>query len=232
MNDKQALVIGGSAGTGLAVARALAKRGERVTLTSRDAGTAQRVAAELGHHHQGIALDLTRPDTFQAALAGLTRVDHLVIAAVERDRNSVRDYDADAATRAITLKVVGYTGVVATLANRLAPDGAIVLFGGVAHTRPYPGSTTITQANGAVRGLVRTLAVELSPVRVNAVHPGGIADSPEVTGTPGLADRILARTAGPRVATMADVADATLFLLDNGGVNAVDLRVDGGFARA
>ncbi len=232
MNSKRTLVVGGSSGTGLAIARALATRGEQVTLTSRSAETASRIAAELGASHRGLALDLTRPETIEAALADLDRVDHIVLVAVERDRNTVRAFDIAGAMRAITLKVVGYTAVVAALANRLAPDGAIVLFGGVAHTRPYPGSTTITQANGAVTGMVRTLAVELAPVRVNAIHPGAIGDTPEIVGTPGLAERALARTAGSRLATMADMVSATTFLLDNGGVNEVDLRVDAGYARA
>ena len=232
MNRKQTLVVGGSSGTGLAIALALAERGEQVTLTSRSADTASRLAAELGPDHRGIALDLTQPESIEAALAHFDRIDHLVLAAVERDRNTVRAYDIAAATRAITLKVVGYTAVIAALAGRMTPESAIVLFGGVSRTRPYPGSTTISQANAAVTGMVRTLAVELAPIRVNAIHPGAIGDTPEIAGTPGAGERALARTAGSRLATMEDTVDATLFLLGNAGVNAVDLRVDAGFARA
>jgi NAD(P)-dependent dehydrogenase (short-subunit alcohol dehydrogenase family) len=228
--NKHALIIGGSSGTGYAIAEALARRGEAVTLTSRSAETAGQVAARLGTQHRGIALDLTAPEGIASALAGIGQVDHLVLVAVERDRNSVRGFDIASAIRAITLKTVGYTAVVAALSDRLAPDAAIVMFGGIAFSKPYPGSTTITQANGAVNGLVRTLAVELAPIRVNAIHPGAIGDTPEFQGVPGKIEFATARTPTARLPTMADMVAATEFLLDNGGVNAVNLAVDGGYS--
>lgn len=230
MTNKHALIIGGSSGTGHAIAQALVQRGETVTLTSRSAETARDMAARLGTRHRGIALDLTEPQAIAPALAGIGRVDHLVLVAVERDRNSVRGFDIAGATRAIALKTVGYTAVVAALLDQLAPDAAIVMFGGIVFTNPYPGSTTVTQANGAVNGLVRTLAIELAPIRVNAIHPGAIGDSPEFQRKAGMIERASARTAAARLPTMADMVDATEFLLDNGGVNAVNLTVDGGYA--
>jgi NAD(P)-dependent dehydrogenase (short-subunit alcohol dehydrogenase family) len=95
---------------------------------------------------------------------------------------------------------------------------------------PYPGSTTITMANGAVTSMVRTLAVELAPVRVNAIHPGAVGDSPAVSEMPpALIEATRARTPTGRLATMDDVAAAALSLLDNPGINGVNLPVDGGF---
>ncbi len=103
----------------------------------------------------------------------------------------------------------------------------VVLFGGLAKDRPYPGSTTVSTINGGVTGLVHTLAVELAPIRVNAIHPGIIADSPFWAGKP--LDHVVARTPIRRTATMVEVAEAAEFLLHNGGVNGVDLAVDGGW---
>jgi NAD(P)-dependent dehydrogenase (short-subunit alcohol dehydrogenase family) len=60
----------------------------------------------------------------------------------------------------------------------MGAGASAVLFGGLASERPYPGSTSITTVNGAVSSLIRTLAVELAPVRFNAIHPGIISDSP------------------------------------------------------
>ena len=114
------------------------------------------------------------------------------------------------------------------LASRLTPDASIVLFGGLAKDRPYPGSTTVTTVNGAVSSMVRTMALELAPVRVNAIHPGIIGDTPEWAEKTEALERTIARTPTRRLATMRDVAGATLFLLDNQGVNGVNLRVDGG----
>ena len=150
---------------------------------------------------------------------------------MERDRNSVREYDLGRATRAVMLKLVGYTEVVHALAPRFAPGASIIIFGGMARDRPYPGSTSITMINGGVTSMVRTLAVELAPVRVNAVHPGAVGDSPALAGAalPAFIESIRARTPTGRLVTMGDVTAAALMLLDNPGVNGVNLNVDGGF---
>lgn len=109
------------------------------------------------------------------------------------------------------------------------PNASVVLFGGLAKERPYPGSTTITTVNGAVSSMIRTLAVELAPVRFNAIHPGIIGDTPEWAGKAEALERTIARTPLKRLATMEDVAGATLFLLDNQAVNGVNLNIDGGW---
>ncbi|MEV5908678.1 SDR family oxidoreductase [Streptomyces chartreusis] len=223
------LVVGGTSGIGREFARVRARRGDEVVVTGRDAHRAGTVAKEIGAA-QGLALDLSRPAGIAAALAGVGRVDHLVIAGVSRDENRVADYDIEAALRLVTLKLVGYTEVVHALGARLHDDSSVVLFGGQAKERPYPGATTVATVNAGVRGLVNTLAVELAPVRVNAVHPGVVGDSPYWAGKP---EEVLAglraRTPAGRLATMADVVDAVDFLLRNRSVNAVELAVDGGW---
>ncbi|MEW2612221.1 SDR family oxidoreductase [Streptomyces sp. NPDC047880] len=222
------LVVGGTSGIGLAFARTRAERGDDVVLTSRDAQRAEAVAKEFGA--RGLALDLARPLEIAASLADMGRVDHLVIAGVSRDDNKVTEYDIDAALRLVTLKLVGYTEVVHTLRGRLHDGSAIVLFGGQAKERPYPGATTVATVNAGVRGLMNSLAVELAPVRVNAVHPGVVGDSPYWQAKP---EKVLAtlRTETPtgRLASMDDVVDAVDFLLRNRSVNAVELTVDGGW---
>ncbi len=92
-----------------------------------------------------------------------------------------------------------------------------------------PGSTTVTTVNGGVTGLVHTMAVELAPVRVNALHPGVVGDSPYWAAKPAeVLERISARTPLGRLVTTAEIVDAALFLLENGAVNGVNLDVDGG----
>jgi NAD(P)-dependent dehydrogenase (short-subunit alcohol dehydrogenase family) len=127
----------------------------------------------------------------------------------------------------VTQKLVGYTEVVHTLRPRLSQDGSIVIFGGRAKDRPYPGSTTVSTVNGGVMGLVNTLAVELAPIRVNAIHPGIVGDSPYWSGKP--LDAVVSRTPTGRLATMQDIVDAVVFLLTNPSVNGVNLDVDGGW---
>ncbi|NUS24356.1 MAG: SDR family oxidoreductase [Streptomyces sp.] len=222
------VVVGGTSGIGREFARMRAGRGDEVLITGRDAHRTDTAAKEIGA--RGLALDLSRPREIGAALAGVGRVDHLVLAGVSRDDNRVAAYDIDAAVHLVTLKLVGYTETVHALRTGLHEDSAIVLFGGQAKERPYPGATTVATVNAGVRGLVHTLAVELAPVRVNAIHPGVVGDSPYWRDKPAeVLAGLRSRTPTGRLAAVADVVDAVDFLLRNRSVNAVGLAVDGGW---
>jgi NAD(P)-dependent dehydrogenase (short-subunit alcohol dehydrogenase family) len=224
------VVIGGTSGIGLEVARDRARRGDEVVLTGRDPDRAAAIAASVGGPVSGIAVDLNETHGLAAALAGVGEVDRLVVAAIERDQNTVTDYDVDRATRLAVLKLVGYTEVIHTLLPRMNPDSSVVLFGGSAKDRPYPGSITVSTVNGGVVGLVNALALEMAPIRVNALHPGIVGDSPFWADKPeGVLDGYVARTPTRRLASMEDVVGAVDFLLENAGVNATNLYVDGGW---
>ena len=172
-------------------------------------------------------LDLVEPDTIAEAVSGLGAVSRLVLASIARDINPVREYTIADAVYLTTMKLVGYTTTVHALIDRLSEDSSVVLFGGRAKDRPYPGSTTVTTVNGGVSSLIRTLAVELAPVRVNAIHPGIVGDSPFWANKP--LDAVIQRTPTGRLVTMAEVVGATEFLLENRAVNGVNLAVDGGW---
>jgi len=232
MTDQTIVVVGGTSGIGHELAKDIVARGDRVVLTGRDEARAREVAASLGDRASGIALDISEPETIAASLADLGHVDGLVLAAIERDANTIRDYDVARARRLVVLKLVGYTETVHALSDRLTPtaDTGIVLFGGRAKDMPYPGSTTVSTINGGVEGLTNSLALELAPIRVNALHPGIIGDSPFWSSKPAeVLDGYKSRTPGGALATMADVVDATLFLLRNRGVSGTQLYVDRGW---
>ncbi len=225
------VVVGGTRALGLQVARLYAGRGEEVIVTGRDQDNIDAAVAALASlpgRVSGILFDLTRPKTIAAALAGVGPVRGLVLVAIDRDDNTVRNYDIDRAINLATLKLVGYTEVVHVLVDRFTPDASIVIFGGQAKDLPYPGSTTVSTVNGGVEGLVRTLVHELKPMRVNCIHPGIVGDSPYWETRAAALAATVARTPTGRLATMADIADATAFLLDNGSMNGVNLKVDGG----
>src|SRR5262245_29001347 len=191
---RSVVVVGGTSGIGLNVARFFAGNGDEVVVTCRDAGRAQQVAKEIGGNVRGLGFDLAEPARVAAALTDVERVDHLVLAAIERDQNTLREYDVARALRLVTLKLVGYTEVVHALAGRIPQDGSIVVFGGLAKDRPYVGSTTVSTVNGGVIGLVHSLVVELAPIRVNAVHPGIVGDSPFWSAKPpGVLDQYVSR---------------------------------------
>ncbi|MDX2644075.1 SDR family oxidoreductase [Streptomyces sp. PA03-1a] len=173
---------------------------------------------------------MSRPADIAAALEPVRHVDRVALVGMVRDMNTARTYDVATATTLATTKIVGYTTVVASLYPRMSADASVLLFGGMAKDFPYPGSTTLTAVSGAVQGLVRTLSVELAPVRVNSLHPWAIADSPFVAGNEQLQDSARKMTLTGRLATMADIVDGCLFLLENPMANAIDLTLNGGIA--
>lgn len=230
MASSTVVVVGGTRGLGREVAQFYADRGRDVVVTGREQGGAEACAAEIGGSTRGVGLDLAEPRTIADRLADVGEVEYLVLAAIERDTNTVREYDIEAAMRLVTLKVVGYTEVVHALAPRLGEKAAILIFGGLARDRPYPGSTTVTTVNGAVTSLVRTLVIELAPTRVNALHPAIVGDSPQWRDMPHERfEALVQRTPTGRLVTMAQVVDASRFLLENQAINGVNLAVDGGW---
>lgn len=230
MTDTGAVVVvGGTRAIGLDIVRRYLDAGREVVLTGQSARSVADAVAALDGRATGVAFDLSEPHSIATALAGVGPVKHLVLAAIDRDQNAVDSYDIDRAIRLVTLKLVGYTAVVSALRSRLSDDSSIVLFGGMAKERPYPGSTTVSTVNGGVVGLTRTLVEELRPIRVNSIHPGVVGNSPYWSEKPVAVQRYTAETPTGRLATMAEIVDATAFLLENTGVNGVDLIVDGGW---
>jgi NAD(P)-dependent dehydrogenase (short-subunit alcohol dehydrogenase family) len=227
MADGAVLIVGGTGGLGRELAAHYVDRGREVIITGRDQERAATIASELGGKASGLGFDLAQPGTIAAALEGVGDVDKLVLSAIARDNNPVREYDIASAVTLATMKVVGYTETIHTLLPRLADDSAVVLFGGRAKDRPYPGSTTVTAVNGAIATMITAFAVELAPIRFNAIHPGIVGDSPFWEDKP--LDTVLARTPTKRLATMEDVVDATVFLLENRSVNGINLYVDSGW---
>jgi NAD(P)-dependent dehydrogenase (short-subunit alcohol dehydrogenase family) len=230
MDEHTVLVVGGTRGLGRDLARHYAEAGRRVAITGRDAERAAAVAAELGERVGSAAFDLSEPTTIAAGLADIGSVDRLALAALDRDLNSVADYDIGKAIGLVTLKLVGYIETIHALLGRLTPDASIVIYGGLAKLRPYPGSTTITTINHGVDGLVRTLAAELPPIRVNALHPGIVADSPFWAPKTDALEATLAKTPTGRLVEMRDVTDAAVFLFENPSMQGTEIRIDGGWS--
>ncbi|MFE7073985.1 SDR family NAD(P)-dependent oxidoreductase [Streptomyces sp. NPDC057620] len=231
----QVLIVGGTAGIGRELAAAYARRGTSVVIAGRDGARAEKVAADIGSDAgaadvRGIAVDLSRPAEITAALAGIDQVDSVVLAGMQRDSNTIESYDVAGATELAVSKIVGYTTVVHALRTRISPGGSVLLFGGMAKDAPYPGSTTVSAVNAGVVGLVATLAKELAPVRVNAIHPGAVGDSPFWAGKTQFLEVARGRTLTGALPTMEDIVEGSLFLLGNPAANGVNLSLTGGLA--
>jgi NAD(P)-dependent dehydrogenase (short-subunit alcohol dehydrogenase family) len=229
MSDGSVVVVGGTRAIGLELARHYVQAGADVVITGRNPQTTEAGLAELGGRATSASFDLAEPESIAPALADVGPVRRLALVAIDRDQNTVADYDLAKAIRLVTLKLVGYTEVVHTLRERLTADASIVLFGGMAKERPYPGSTTVTTVNGGVVGLTRTLVEELKPLRVNSLHPGVVGNSPYWAEKDAAVARYTSETPLGRLARMDEIVGAAVFLLENTAVNGVDLIVDGGW---
>jgi NAD(P)-dependent dehydrogenase (short-subunit alcohol dehydrogenase family) len=233
------VVIGGTAGLGRSLAEHFARVGWEVVLSGRDArraaeaakGVTERAAEDggAGGVARGVALDLTRPEEAAGALADIGPVRYLILSGFVRGQSPLTEYDPVFALEAVTAKLVGYPAVVHALLPRIRPDGSVLIFGGGLKDRPFPGSITMSTVNAGVEGLVRALALELAPIRVNGLHPAMVADSPFWSGQPAqLHAAIRERTPTGRLTTMQDVTEAAIMLLENPSANAVNLDLNGG----
>lgn len=228
--SEHVVVIGGTQGLGLNIARAVVARGDTVTLVGRDLAKAQRVAAELGEGAHGKACDLTDWESISTLFDGIDALDHLILTALDRDQNTIADFRPDDCARTMLMKNVGYAVAVERAVPKFSPSGSVVLFSGLSMWVPMPGSTTISMANAGVIGLMNTLATQVAPVRVNAITPGVVAGTDAVDAAdPVRAQRYEAlrqRTPGKRLPSPDDIVAATFALTDNPGINAANLVVD------
>jgi NAD(P)-dependent dehydrogenase (short-subunit alcohol dehydrogenase family) len=103
------------------------------------------------------------------------------------------------------------------------------MFGGRAKDRPYPGGMTVGTVNAGLSGLMHALVVQLAPRRVNAIHPGIVANSPYWSENPDFPESVRKATPTGRSVTMDDIVDGVDFLIRNRSVNGLDLYIDGGW---
>ena len=229
-SDGCIVVVGGTEGIGKELARYYAGTGRETVLPAATPTQGRRRSRPRSAVRRAGSRSISpsrRRSATRCRRSGPVR--YLAIVAIQRDDNTIREFDIDRALELVTLKLVGFAEVVHVLLDRLSPDSSIVLFGGQAKDRPYPGSTTVSTVNGGISGLARTLAWELAPIRVNAIHPGITGDSPYWHGKPpAVLEGHLSKTITKKLATMDDIVDGTRFLLENPSVEGIDLVIDNG----
>ncbi|NUR96322.1 MAG: SDR family oxidoreductase, partial [Kribbellaceae bacterium] len=227
LQDQRVVVLGGTSGIGLATARLAADQGASVIVASSNASSVQRALAALPSSAAGEAVDLTDSAAVAAFFAGLDPFDHLVFTAGEAlTLLEIGTMDLAKARQAFELRYFGALGAVSAAVPRLRPGGSVVLTTGAAGDRPGPGWSVAASICGAMDSLVRALAVELAPLRVNAVKPG-------VVRTPLWRDALdYDATAGhlpvQRVGEPEDIAAAYVYLMNQPYATGSIVSVDGG----
>jgi NAD(P)-dependent dehydrogenase (short-subunit alcohol dehydrogenase family) len=234
LTDQRIVIIGGSSGMGLATARAAATAGAAVTIASSDPGRLDTALAGLPGNCDGYVADTRREADIAALFAKVGELDHLVYTANGAPgQRPLQDLSLEEARQAFEVSFWGAVAAAKHAAPRIRPTGSVVLTSGTIGVRPTPGSTLAASSAGAIEGLMRGLAVELAPVRVNAVRPGVIR-TPMWDSIPepqrealfgSLAERTLTKTIGET----GDIAATHLYLMENRFVTGTVLTVDGGF---
>jgi NAD(P)-dependent dehydrogenase (short-subunit alcohol dehydrogenase family) len=228
------VITGGASGIGLATARMVVDCGGSVILMGRSPERLKAAREELGSAASTIQLDVTDEDAVRTAFAGIDRVDHLVTAAAGTLRGRLVDLDTQHARQLFEVKYWGQHHSVKYAVPRMAQHGSVVLFSGWISRKPAVEMSTLAAIDGAIEALARTLALELAPVRVNAITPGQI-DTPlwrsRLSEAEARAhfDRIARAHPVGRAGTSDDVAQAILFLMTNGFMSGAGLDIDGGW---
>jgi NAD(P)-dependent dehydrogenase (short-subunit alcohol dehydrogenase family) len=233
LTGRKLIVLGGSAGIGLATARAAASEGALVTIVSSNIERVNKALATLPHTAKGVAVDLSNESAIRDFFENTGRFDHLIFTAGGpfpfglSTEVSSKDMEA-----AFQLRFLGAYNAVRYGSKNILPGGSIVLTSGIANLRPQKGWTVGASLCGAMEGLTRLLAVELAPIRVNAVSPGIVKT--DLWAQMSAADReaMYQQAANTllvgRAGEAEDIAQTYLYLMREGFSTGQIVVVDGG----
>src|ERR1700754_1558454 len=230
LQDKTILVVGRGSGIARAVALRARSEGARVIVAGRD-----RAKLANSYDDPGISaevVDITDDQSIAALADRVGRVDHVVSTASARARGKLADLQRQNLLQSFDTKVIGPTMLAKHFASQVNPGGSFVLFSGVHAFKHNVGYLGVGITNGAVDFLTRWLAVELAPIRVNAISPGvidtGAWDAMGEDGKRDYFEHIASRNPARRIGTVEDVSGAVLFAMTNSFMTGVTLKIDGG----
>lgn len=233
LTDQRIVIIGGSSGMGLATARAAAAAGAVVTIASSNQERIDAALADLPENCDGATLDIREETAVADLFAGIGELDHVVFTAGDQaERRALKDLPLDEARRTFDVRLWGAVAVAKHAAPRIRPGGSITLTTGTIGVRPTPGAALASAGACATEGLTRGLAVDLAPIRVNAVRSGAVRTPlwdaiPEPQREAVLANfakRALTQTVGEP----EQIAATHLYLMENPFVTGTVITVDGG----
>ncbi|MGI8336004.1 SDR family oxidoreductase [Actinomadura scrupuli] len=232
MSNHTALVVGGTSGIGLATARRLQALGTTVHVVGRGKERLDDIAttdpAITGHRADG-----SNRGEITAVVEAIGRIDWLVITlSGSEGPGPIADLDLDMLRRAFDAKFWGHITTIQAALSHLAPTGSITLLGAITARASMPGTAGIAAINGAVEAVVKPLAAELAPIRVNGVSPG-LVDTPWWSGLPDDARQAYFTQAAQalparRIATAEDIAEVVVLAATNANITGTIIETDGG----
>lgn len=228
------VIIGGSSGMGLAVARRCLADGASVVIAGRSPERLEAASARLGRPDRVATMAADIGDQAQVArlFECVNALRHLVVTAADLPYGPAATLTEDQMMRAVRSKVLGPFFAAQQAVPRMAAEGSITFTSGIAAYRPAPGGSLATTVNGALESMVRAMALEFAPIRVNAVSPGWV-DTPvwDRLATPEakqarLAD-MAARLPAKRIGRPEDIASAISYLISDAFVTGTVLHAEG-----
>jgi len=231
MKNERVIVIGGSSGIGKAVAIESFKQGAQVTVT----GLTEKNFGDLKSGYPNIAmaaLDINDEPSVNTFFNGFDSIDHIYIAAGSTKLGSILDGTVDVHMAPIDLRLKGGIHVIRAAAKKINEGGSICFTGGLSTDRPVAGAWVSGIGTAAAEQLARVMALELAPIRFNAVSPGW-TDTPMWDAVLGeskeeVFQQVAEKQLVKRLAKPQEVAQAVLFLMTNKSVTGEIIHVDGG----
>jgi NAD(P)-dependent dehydrogenase (short-subunit alcohol dehydrogenase family) len=233
-DGQRVVIIGASAGIGEATARAFAARGATVTITGRSKERLAQAAERIGHAVLTAEIDATDRAALDSFFAATGGIDHLVLCASPGavGVGPIATLEESALREAFDGKFFAHVKAIQAALPYMRRDGSVTMVTAVSARTAFAGTAGIAAANGALETMVAPLAVELAPLRVNAVSPG-VIDTHWWNGMPedqrrAYFDAVAAVSPAGRVGQPDDVADAITYLAGAGFVTGTVLECSGG----
>jgi NAD(P)-dependent dehydrogenase (short-subunit alcohol dehydrogenase family) len=232
LQGQNIVIVGGSSGIGFETARLALQQGANVTIAGRSEEKLEKAKFHLIGNVQTVVADVTNEASVNRIFEGLDRIDHVFIPAGGLSMGKILDTDPNEFRQGLEERIFGALYVVRAAVLKMPKQGSITLISGVRADRPIPGTTMTTVGVAAAEALTRSLALELAPIRVNAVAPGW-TDTPLVSNVLGdnydavirsISEKIPVR----RIGKSEEVAEAVIMLMHNGFINGEVLHIDGG----
>lgn len=230
LKNRNMVIIGGSSGIGFATAKLAQAHGATVTITGRNPAKLERAAKELGDVQKAI-VNVANEVEIQQLMAQFDHIDHLVVLGASLTSGKVIDTALEELGRPIYERIWGAIYAVRYAVPKMS-DGSITLTSGLFSTRPIAGMAIVAAAVGGIEAMSRALALELAPIRVNAIAPGYI-DTPLLQAAfedqyESLVKAQAATLPVKRIGTAEEAARSILFMTTTSFITGEVLHLDGG----
>jgi NAD(P)-dependent dehydrogenase (short-subunit alcohol dehydrogenase family) len=233
LQDKRVVVLGGSSGIGLAVAQLAALQRAKVVIASSSEERVHQAVESIGREAQGHAVDVSNEHAVKAFFATLGPFDHLVFTAGDSlHLHDLASTDLQEARGAFELRYWSALAAVKYGSPYIRKEGSVVLTTGIAGQRPRKGWVIAASVCESIEALTRALALELAPIRVNAVSPGVVRTNLWQNMNAQEREQLFQSLGNSlpvgRVGEAFDIAQAYLFLMQEGFGTGQTVVVDGG----